>query len=244
MTSLHTHRGARALGIALAAVAALSACGDGSEPLAAGGVPSVTPAPAVDDILTTAGPLTGRQMPAASALGSGWKERADPGAGHQEETDPDAPSTQRRDVTELMEGLVPIGCPEAAVDVALPRPQHALERTYAGPAGQPGVALVLQFGDSTSPAGFLDAFERQMRACPPGGTGPNDPVTLGFRSVDRAPERVSALRQEQGYDADPNRYLVIAVRHGNRVGLVYLSGVAAAKAPAIGADLIEAIRRT
>jgi hypothetical protein len=234
----------RGLGAALVAVVALGACGGGSEPLDAGSVPSGTPAPAVEEIPTTAGPLTGRQMPAATALGPGWKERADPGAGHQEETDPEAPSTQRRDVTELMEGLVPIGCPEAAVNIALPRPQHALERTYAGPAGQPGVALVLQFGDDTSPAGFLDAVERQMRACPPGGTDPNGPVTLGFRSVDRAPERVSALRQEQGYDADPNRYLVITVRAGNRVGLVYLSGVAAAKAPAIAADLIEAIRRT
>jgi hypothetical protein len=237
-------RGVRSLGVALAAVVALGACGDGSEPRAAAGAPTVTPTPAVDEIPTRAGPLTGRQMPAATALGPGWKERADPGAGHQEETDADAPSTQRRDVAELMEGLVPIGCPEAAVNVALPRPQHALERTYAGPAGQPGVALVLQFADSSAPAGFLDAFERQMRACPPGGTDPNGPVTLGYRAVDRAPDRVSGLRQERGFDADPNRYLVIAVRDGNRVGVVYLSGVPAVKAPAIGADLIEAIRRS
>lgn len=237
----------RLLVVAVAAVLTLGACGDDGgapEPAASDGAPVSAPTSPVDEIPTTAGPLTGRQMPAADALGDGWRERADPGAGHQEETDPGAPSTQRRDVAELMEGLVPIGCPEAAVNVELPRPQHALERTYAGPAGQPGVAVVLQFGDAAAPAGFLDAFERQMRGCPAGGGDPDGPLSLGYRAIDRAPERVSGLRQERGFDADPNRYLVIAVRADNRVGLVYLSGVPASKAAAIGTDLIASIRRS
>lgn len=82
-----------------------------------------------------------------------------------------------------------------------------------------------------------------MRTCPPTTGDPGGPVSLGYRAVDRAPERVSGLRQERGFDADPNRYLVIAVRAGNRVGLVYLSGVSATKAAAIGADLIVSIRQ-
>jgi hypothetical protein len=142
-----------------------------------------------------------------------------------------------------MDGLTPIGCPEKAVNVTLPRPEFALERTYAGPAGQPGVALVLEFGDSAGPGRFLDRFEQQMRACPAGNGDAEGPLTLGYRSVDRAPDRVSGVRQEQGFDADPNRYLVVAVRDGKRVGLVYLSGVPAGQAAAIGADLIGAIRQ-
>jgi hypothetical protein len=183
-------------------------------------------------------------MPPADALGQGWTERADPGADDEGEPDPDAPSTLSRDVDELMDGLVPIGCPEAAVNIALPRPQFALERTYAGPSGQPGVALVLQYGDTAGSSGFLDALERQMRACPAAGGDPDGPVSLGFRGLARTPDQVSALRQEQGVDADPNRYLVICVRDGKRVGLVFLSGIPTAKAAAIGADLIKAIRRS
>lgn len=234
---------ARATAATLAAVLALSACDDGSDsgPAAAG--PTPEPVLAEPVIATTAGPLTGSQMPPADALGEGWTERADPGSDDEGETDPNAPSTQQRDVGELMDGLVPIGCPEAAISVALPRPQHALERTYAGPAGQPGVALVLEYGDTAGPTGFLDALDRQMKACPAAGSDPNGPIALGFRAVARTAEQVSGVRQEQGVDADPNKYLVIAVRDAKRVGLVFLSGIPATKASAIGADLIKAIRK-
>ncbi len=236
-------RPARILGIAVAAVLALGACGDSSDsgaPAAA----TVTPAAGDGEVPQTAGPLTGRQMPDPQVLGDGWTERADPGAGHDEETDPGAPSTQQRDVAELMDGLVPIGCPEAAVDIALPRPEYALERTYAGPSGQPGVALILQFGDASRPEAFLAGFARQMRACPPRPTGADDPISLGFRSVERTAEVVYGLRQERGADADPHRYLVIVARDRdtNRVGVLYLSGEPASRALTLGTNLIRAIR--
>lgn len=228
-------------GAALLAVLALSGCSDSSEdgtPDAAGSGPVETPVP------QTAGPLTGSQMLVADVIGDGWTERADPGAGHQDETDPNAPSTQQRDVDELMDGLVPIGCPEAAVNIELPRPRYALERTYAGPSGQPGVALVLQFDDETSPDAFLEAFARQMRACPAGPVDPDGPTTLQYRSVERTSELAYGVRQERGTDADPNRYLVIAVGTDNRVGLVYLAGVPVDKAVTLGANLLNSIRRS
>jgi hypothetical protein len=238
-------RRARALGIAVAAVLALGACnGDGADDSAAGDTPSTFDSVQDEpEVAQTAGPLTGRQMPASEAIGSGWTERADPGSDDEGEVDPDAPSTQQRDVDELMDGLVPIGCPDAAVKIALPRPEFALERTYAGPEGEPGVALVLQFGDAKGPTGFLSALERQVRACPPAQRGADDPVSLQFTAIARSSDQLSAVRQEQGADADPNRYLLIAVRAGDRVGLMYLSGVAPAKAKAIGADLVASIRR-
>ncbi|HUR75225.1 MAG TPA: hypothetical protein VMZ00_13185, partial [Sporichthya sp.] len=230
-------------GAALATVLALGACDGGSHsnPDATGARATFAAVPDEPETATTAGPLTGRQMPAAEVLGAGWTERADPGSADEGQTDPQAPSTMSRDVDELMDGLVPIGCPDAAVNIALPRPQFALERTFAGPAQQPGVALVLQYGDAAGPARFLDSLERQIRACPAAGSDPNGPLTLGFRGLARTPERVSALRQEQGVDADPNKYLVIAVRNGDRVGLVYLSGIPTSKAAAIGAHLIKSI---
>jgi hypothetical protein len=130
------------------------------------------------------------------------------------------------------------------VNIDLPRPQFALERTYGGPDGEPGVALVLQFGDAKGPNSFLSALERQVRACPPAKRGPDDPVSLQFSNVARSAEQLSAVRQEQGADADPNRYLLIAVRDGNRVGLMFLSGVAASKAAGIGAGLIRSIHQS
>ncbi|GAA0630189.1 hypothetical protein GCM10009547_37420 [Sporichthya brevicatena] len=239
---------ARVVAPATALLLALSACGDDASEGAA--LPPEAPA-AEPTVPATAGPLSERQLPDPAVLGDGWTERADPGDGHGDghsdgrgDTAGDGPSTQQRDVDELMDGLAPIGCPDRAVAITLPRPRYALERTYAGPAGQPGVALVLEFADSAGPRTFLDRFERQMRACPAGAADPDGPIVLGYRSVDRAPERVSGLRQETGFEADPNRYLVVAVRDGKRVGLVYLSGVPAAKAAAIGPDLIRAIRAT
>lgn len=238
-----TTRRTRILGIALTAVLSLAACDDGgsksSDASGTTGFEEVDDSPIVPE---TAGPLTGRQMPPASALGTGWTERADPGSDDEGETDPNAPSTQKRDVGELMDGLVPIGCPDAAVNVELPRPEYALERTYAGPDGAPGVALVLQFADTAGSSTFIDAMERQLRACPAGKADPDGPIVLQFSTVARSPEQVSAIRQEKGVDADPNKYLLIAVRDGGRVGLVYLGGTPAAKAKTIGPDLIKAIR--
>ncbi len=243
MSGRRVHLLGRVVAPATALLLALSACGDDSSEGAA--LPPGAPAAEEPTVPATAGPLSGRQMPEPAALGEGWTERADPGDGHGDghgDVAADAPSTQQRDVAELMDGLTPIGCPERAVAISLPRPRYALERTYAGPAGQPGVALVLEFGDSAGPRTFLDRFERQMRACPAGAADPDGPIVLGYRSIDRAPERVSGLRQETGFEADPNRYLVVAVRDGKRVGLVYLSGVPAARAAVIGPDLIRAIR--
>ncbi len=234
-------RRTRVLSAALLAALMLSGCNDSSDDEAPAA--AATADPVLDEVPQTAGPLTGRQMPTAEVIGDGWTERADPGAGHEEETDPNAPSTQARDVDELMDGLVPIGCPEAAVNIALPRPQYALERTYAGPSGQPGVALILQFDDKSSPDAFLRAFDRQMRACPAGPVDPEGPLAVQYRSVERTSELTYGVRQEVGTEADPNRYLVIAVRADNRVGLVYLSGVPVAKAVTLGTNLINSIRR-
>lgn len=237
-------RGPGTLGLALVAALSLSACNGGSHGSAAGtdtaGTPSASPEVAA--VPTTAGPLTVRQMPPPQAIGAGWTERPDPGDDDQGSADPNAPSTQRRDVGELMDGLVPIGCPDAAVAIKLPRPQYALERTYAGPDDAPGVALVLEFADATGPTGFLDAFAEQVRACPATSSNPDGPVTLQFTKLTRTPERVSAVRRERGADADPNPYLVVVVRAGTRVGLEFLGGVPSSKAPAIGAALIRAIR--
>jgi hypothetical protein len=237
----------RVLGPAVAVVLALAACNGGSDSgnAAAGNTPSTfEPVQEEAEVAQTAGPLTGRQMPPSEAIGSGWAERADPGSDDEGETDPDAPSTQQRDVDELMDGLVPIGCPDAAVNIALPRPQYALERTYAGPQDEPGVAVVLQFGDAKAATGFLDALERQVRACPPARRSANDPVSLQFTDVARSAAQLSAVRQERGADADPNRYLLIAVRDRDRVGLMFLASVPATRASAIGADFLKAMSRS
>ena len=231
------------LSAALLAALVLGGCNDSSDNGTPDAAASEEPILDGTSVPQTAGPLTGRQMPDAEVIGDGWTERADPGAGHEDETDPNAPSTQARDVDELMDALVPIGCPEDAVLIDLPRPRYALERTYAGPSGQPGVAVILQFDDETSPNAFLEAFERQMRACPARRVNPDGPVSVQYSSIERTSEQAYGIRQERGTDADPNRYLVIAVRADNRVGLVYLSGVPVSKAVTLGANLIRSIRQ-
>lgn len=224
-------------------LAVLTGCGPAEDaPSAApdqslGAAPSAAPVPA-----TSAGPLTKDQLPAASTLGKEWKAYAEPGGGESAVIG-NGSSAQQRDVAEVMEGLTPIGCPESAVDIALPRPDHALEGTYRGPQDRPGVSLVLQFQDAATAAGFLAKFGDQIDACPaPANPLDDDPLSLGFTRVS-APDGLAAMRSEYGIDADPNRYLVIGVHRSSRIGLLYVSGAKGATADRLATGLAASITR-
>lgn len=225
------------------AVGVLTGCG--SEDDAPGAVPdqslqtpSAAPVPA-----TSAGPLTKDQLPAAATLGKEWKAYAEPGGGESAVIG-NGSSAQQRDVAEVMEGLTPIGCPEQAVDIRLPRPDHALEGTYRGPADRPGVSLVLQFSDEATAGGFLTKFGEQLDACPaPANPAEDDPLGLGFTRVSAPAAALAAVRSEYGIDADPNRYLVVGVHRGARIGLLYVSGAKPAAADRIAAGLAASIAR-
>lgn len=204
--------------------------------------------------LAAAGPLTQRNLPNPSGFGAGWGPRSFEGEGDDHARSAsgriDAESVAReskseagrRDPTDLMAGLAPVGCPQAAVNVELPRPAWALQRNYAGLHGAPGVVVAMHFLDPREPAIFLDRLEAQMRACPAmarvDGSGP---ARLSFARVRRAGDGLWALRQESGSAADPNRYLAVLVWGGDRVGLAYLAGESYAQAPAVATQLRRAI---
>lgn len=226
------------------ALALLAGCGADASG-AAEPAPRVSAEPTATPVPTprsASGPLSGRQLPEGGEFGASWKPYVQPGGGESGVVG-NGSSTQRREVGEVMEGLTPIGCPEPAVDIALPRPQHALEGSYRGAGDAPGVSLVLQFADPARAGTFLTRLGRQVDACPEQKVADPDIPRLAFDRLPMPGGRVAALRQAYGIDADPARYLLVAVRTGTRVVLVYLAGARPADRTRVAAGLEAAAAR-
>jgi hypothetical protein len=193
---------------------------------------------------TSAGPLTDRQLPDPAVLGPGWSTYAEPGGGESGVVG-NGSWTQQRTVADVMDGLTPIGCPARAVGIGLPQPRWALEGSYRGPGRAPGVGLALEFADARTAALFLDRFSAQIQACPSPRTRPDNdgPLVLTFVSLPSRARTLSALRQEYGFEADSNRYLLVAAQRGRRVGIVYLARGKPKDREHIADGVVEAITR-
>lgn len=173
-------------------------------------------------------------------LGAKWKSHVQPG-GSESGVIGNGPTAQKREIDDLVAGLTRIGCPVGAVTIALPRPSYALEGSYLGPAAAPGVGLVLQFAKTSGAREFLTKLGKQVDTCPAGKGEADGPVTLGFDRMSMPSGRLAAVRAEIGASADPNRYLVVAARDGNRVGILYVAGAAGAERERIGSGLAAAL---
>jgi hypothetical protein len=254
--TLSTTNRTRPLRLAAAAALALgllAGCGgdDGQSgaappPVAAAAV-TPEPEPTEEPVPTpasTAGPLSERQLPAGKSLGAKWTPYAQPGGGESGVIGNGA-ATQERDVDDVLAGLAPIGCPEKAADIALPRPKHALEGSYRGPGAAPGVGLVLEFGSGDGARRFLDRLSAQVDACPTPDPVParDAPQQLGFERLAMAEGRLAALRRAYGIEADPHRYLLVATTSGARVALVYLAGAEPADRDRIAKALMASAAR-
>lgn len=71
----------------------------------------------------------------------------------------------------------------------------------------------------------------------------DDPLALGFQRLSMPAHTVAALRRETGADPDPNRYLVVAVGAGDRVGLAYLGGAKPAGRTRVAKGMAASIAR-
>jgi hypothetical protein len=190
---------------------------------------SATPEP-------TSGPLRVSDLPIADVLGKRWKTYVEPGGfgvvGN-------GSYSRARQIDDLMAGLVPVGCPPAALEVKLPRPAYALEGSYRDNHESPGVSLVLEFGNDSDAKAFLHGLDQQFDTCPPGNRDANGPLTLDFQTLAMRSGRIAAIRQEHGQGADPNRYLVVAAAAGRRVGVVYVGAGAPSDRDRIGRKLAD-----
>jgi hypothetical protein len=177
-------------------------------------------------------------------LGAGWSTYAEPGSA-ENGTIGNGSWVQQRQIGDVMDGLTPIGCPARAVSIRLTRPVWALEGTYRGPRQAPGIGLVLEFADPAKAAQFLDRLRKQVQACPAprGAVDKDGPLVLTFVSLPSRPGTVSAVRKEYGFEADPNRYLLVAAQRGRRVGMLYLAGAPPDRRGRIAGGLMAAITR-
>jgi hypothetical protein len=190
----------------------------------------------------SAGPLDERSLPKALDLGAGWKPFTDPG--DAEEGYLGSGSWVRaRDVTDVVAGIVPLGCLELTSPPHLPVPAHALEATYRGRGGAPAVALVLDYPSPVGAAAMVAGVGRIARSCPaPASPVADDgPLTVVVRAKRIDTATVLDRRREYGVGASEWAWSEAVVRRGARVGLVILASDPDAKAPDLD-DLAARLR--
>jgi len=181
---------------------------------------------------TTAGDLDARSVPQAPDLGRGWSRYVDPGdvaegyAGN-------GSWVRARGASEVVQGIVPLGCADLSSPPALPVPRHALEATYRGAGDAPGVALVLEYGDAKQAARFLAGMATIARGCPQPArkADPDDPLTVAVDPVRVDATTVLDRRRESGVGASDWVWSEVVVRAGSRVGLLILATSPSAAKP-------------
>jgi len=172
----------------------------------------------------TAGDLDSRSVPQAPDLGAGWTRYVDPGdvaegyAGN-------GSWVRARDVSEVVQSVVPLGCTGLTSVPRLPVPEHALEATYRGPRDAPGVALVLEYRNRAQAAAFVAGMARIARSCPEpaGGVRAGDPLTVVVEPVRVTDRVVLDRRREHGAGAGEWLWSEAVVHEGDRVGLLILA---------------------
>ena len=172
----------------------------------------------------TAGDLDARSVPGAPDLGRGWSRYVDPGDVAEGYTG-NGSWVRARGAAEVVQAVVPLGCIGLTSTPALPVPEHALEATYRGPQGAPGVALVLDYASAQQASTFLSGIAGIARACrqPATEVGPDDPLTAVVTPVRIDTDRVLDRRREYGVGASEWLWSEVVVREGSRVGLLILA---------------------
>lgn len=201
-----------------------------------------TPAGGLSTPQESAGPLDRRSVPKALDLGPGWAPFTDPG-------DPEegylgnGSWVRARGVSEVVAGIVPLGCVRLTSPPRLPVPSHALEATYRGRGGAPAVALVLDYPSSAAAASMVAGMARIARSCPAPATrvADDDPLTVVVKAERIDGSTVLDRRREYGEGASEWAWSEAVVRRGTRVGLLILGTDPAATAPDLD-DLADRLR--
>jgi hypothetical protein len=117
-----------------------------------------------------AGPVTARNLPAASSLGAGWKTYADPG-GAEKGFLGNQTWTRRRDAHQAAYEALPVGCVNPLPSGSLPVPEHALEGSYRTASGSSAHVLVLRFSEARKASSYYQGYQARMSACGAGTEG-------------------------------------------------------------------------
>lgn len=174
------------------------------------------PTPAV-----SAGPLGEANLPPPAALGPGWTSYADPGNSAEGYVG-NGSWVRARTASDVVAGVVPVGCSGLGAAPALPAPVDALEATYRGPGGSQAVGLVLRFADAAGAVDFQSQYAALLRSCPPPSrpVQPTDPLHLTVRVVTADADQLTDVRTEAGAGASGLSWQEVVVRRGDRVGLL------------------------
>jgi hypothetical protein len=151
----------------------LSGCGGTARPAAAPASasesrpsPSDVPASATaaPTPATSSGPLDADDVPEAGDLGRDWQEYDDPGGAEAGFTG-NGSFVRARQPAEVVQSLVPLGCPGVDRVAPVPTPRHVLEATYRTQDGAPAVVLVLAYPDDDTATRAVGQLARLRATC-------------------------------------------------------------------------------
>jgi hypothetical protein len=152
--------------------------------LSAGPLESTLPTAPTGTPAASSGALTARALPAAKALGPGWRLRVE--GSDEEEGIGNGTAYQERDPREIVDTVLPMGCEQRSAGAV---PVNVLQSTYALPSdGAYAVALRLRFDSTAHSSEFADRLHDDLRAC---SDQPDDPFS-------GAPAPVLAVSPQDG----------------------------------------------
>jgi hypothetical protein len=200
------------------------------------------PAPSTGKPARSAGPLNKSSVPRALDLGRGWHPYTDPGDAEEGYLG-NGSWVRARGVSEVVAGIVPLGCLKLTTPPHLPVPAHALEATYRGRDDAPAVALVLDYSSPASAASMLAGLSRIARSCPAPASpvASDDPLMVVVRPQRISTSTVLDRRREYGQGASEWEWSEAVVRRGARVGLLIVASDPDGQAPNLG-DLASRLR--
>jgi hypothetical protein len=169
-----------------------------SPPGTSSATPSPTPGDGHDRMAVPAkraGPLTGKDMPRASALGHGWRFRVDNGDQEDGYAGNGTPTVQR-DPGEVAGLAVPLGCVDRG---HLPRPRWALESDYRHTSTATlGLVIRLRFRTAADATTFMKQRDTALAACS-AQTSRSGPNSTGLvQSIHRVRGWTVSTRTEAG----------------------------------------------
>lgn len=204
---------------------------------------SVKPTPSREPALTKA--VGTVNLPSAASVGAGFRAHAEDADGDAQ-ADANGAGVDRRTPQDVVDGLVPLGCPGVEAGV-LPLPAHAWQQTYRSADGRTAVALVLDYPDSAKATELVLQLGTMLAKCVAPASVRTVPTartvaTLATRSTDL----VQDTRREVGPDAAAQTWDESIVRTANRVGMVVVERRSGASRPdqaAVTAGIRTGLRR-
>lgn len=153
---------------------------DTTGPTAVAGSPTLSTElaspPSTDPPATSAGELTGSDLPTAAQLGPGWTARIEDGG--VEDGPGNGTPYQRREPEQIVALVVPLGCEQRS---ATTTPEVVLQATYANDSDF-AVALLMKFDTAAQAASFAESRTADLLAC---AEQPDDSVSGASAPVTR-----------------------------------------------------------